>query len=128
MKTLLSFRFLLAEYEEVVVDPIDADDVNNLTSTSTSSPHLQTSVQIRNPAEMLAEDNTRTTNWDKFRLLMWKNFLLQWRHKVQTVVEILIPVLFSALLVLIRYLVDPEVIAEPTRFEPFNFNSLAPLR
>lgn len=38
---------------------------------------------------------------------MWKNWTLQWRHKIQTVVEILVPVLFAALLVLIRGLTDP---------------------
>jgi ATP-binding cassette, subfamily A (ABC1), member 3 len=48
-----------------------------------------------------------TTNWDKFRLLMWKNWLLQIRHKVQTLFEILIPVAFSGLLVMIRSWVDP---------------------
>lgn len=47
-------------------------------------------------------------NWDKFVLLTWKNWLLQWRHPFQTVLEILAPVIFSALLVLIRSLVDPE--------------------
>lgn len=30
----------------------------------------------------------KTTNFDKFRLLMWKNFLIQWRHKVRTFLEI----------------------------------------
>ena len=47
-------------------------------------------------------------NVDKFLLLTWKNWLLQWRHKTQTVIEVLAPVLFSILLVLIRSLVDPE--------------------
>lgn len=45
---------------------------------------------------------------DKFLLLMWKNWILQIRHPVQTIVEIAAPVLFCALLVLIRSLVDPE--------------------
>lgn len=48
-----------------------------------------------------------TSKWSKFSLLMWKNWTLQWRHKIQTVVEILVPVLFAALLVLIRGLTDP---------------------
>ncbi len=47
----------------------------------------------------------KTSNFAKFRLLMWKNWLLQWRHKLRTVVEILAPVIFSAILVIIRGLV-----------------------
>lgn len=47
-------------------------------------------------------------NVDKFLLLTWKNWLLQWRHKTQTAFEVLAPVFFSILLVLIRSLVDPE--------------------
>lgn len=45
---------------------------------------------------------------DKFLLLMWKNWVLQIRHPIQTIMEIAAPVLFCALLVLIRSLVDPE--------------------
>ncbi|XP_037025654.1 ATP-binding cassette sub-family A member 3-like isoform X1 [Bradysia coprophila] len=62
------------------------------------------------------------TNWDKFRLLMWKNWLLQYRHKTQTIVQLLVPVLFSALLVLIRGLVDPVVHAEPFHFPQLNIS------
>jgi ATP-binding cassette subfamily A (ABC1) protein 3 len=45
---------------------------------------------------------------------MWKNYLLQYRHPFQTVLEIAIPVLFSALLVLIRSLVSPDIFPNPT--------------
>uniref|UniRef100_V5I8B4 ATP-binding cassette sub-family A member 3 n=1 Tax=Anoplophora glabripennis TaxID=217634 RepID=V5I8B4_ANOGL len=55
---------------------------------------------------------------DKFLLLMWKNWLLQYRRPVQTLFEILAPVLFSMLLVLIRGLIDPEF-HEELIFEPF---------
>lgn len=68
------------------------------------------------------------TNWEKFRLLTWKNFLLQWRRKFQTVIEILVPVLFTALLVFIRSLVVPEIFPEATEFKPFAINTLQPLR
>lgn len=67
-------------------------------------------------------------NWDKFRLLMWKNSLLQWRHKVQTLVEVLVPVLFSVILIFIRSMVDPDYYHEPTRYNPFEINTLHPLR
>lgn len=50
---------------------------------------------------------------------MWKNWLLVRRLKVQTTLEIIIPVIFSALLVLIRGLSDPDVFPEP-----FDYDSL----
>lgn len=55
---------------------------------------------------------------DKFLLLMWKNWLLQYRKPVQTVVEIIAPVLFSLLLVVIRSLADPEM-HEAIVYPPF---------
>ncbi len=62
------------------------------------------------------------TNWDKFRLLMWKNWLLQYRHKTQTIVQLLVPVVFSALLVLIRGLVDPVEHTEAFHFPQLNIS------
>ncbi|RZC40676.1 ATP-binding cassette sub-family A member 3-like, partial [Asbolus verrucosus] len=55
---------------------------------------------------------------EKFLLLMWKNWLLQYRKPLQTLVEIIAPVLFSILLVVIRSLVDPEK-NPPKIYEPF---------
>lgn len=55
---------------------------------------------------------------------MWKNWLLQWRHKLQTIIEIVIPALFSALVVLIRSLVDPEVYKDATIYKPLGLNHL----
>ncbi|XP_075155305.1 ATP binding cassette subfamily A member 3 isoform X2 [Haematobia irritans] len=46
--------------------------------------------------------------WEKFKLLTWKNWLLQWHHKVQFAIEILAPVIFSLLMVLVRTLVVAE--------------------
>jgi len=46
-----------------------------------------------------------TSGWDKFLLLMWKNWTSQKRHKIQIAVEILLPLLFVSILVLIRDLV-----------------------
>lgn len=43
-------------------------------------------------------------------------------------VEIIVPVLFNALLVLIRSLVEPERFPNPTIYEPFPINTLDPLR
>nr|CAD7446495.1 unnamed protein product [Timema bartmani] len=61
-----------------------------------------------------------TGPWTKFRLLMWKNWVLQKRHPVQTLVEILAPVVFSVMLVLVRSLSDPETYPDPTFYQPFS--------
>ena len=59
-----------------------------------------------------------TTNWEKFKLLFWKNWVIQKRHYIQTIFEILIPVLACSILILIRGLVDPEKFPEATKFNP----------
>lgn len=74
------------------------------------------------------DDRQMASNFDKFRLLMWKNFLLQYRHKIQTFVEIMVPVLFSVILVLIRSIVSPDVFPENTYYKPFDINTIKPLR
>ncbi|KAK4876910.1 hypothetical protein RN001_009416 [Aquatica leii] len=55
---------------------------------------------------------------DKLLLLMWKNVLIQWRHPIQSIVQIITPVLFSFLLVAIRSLVVPEPHGD-THYQPF---------
>ncbi|XP_072399805.1 phospholipid-transporting ATPase ABCA3-like isoform X2 [Diabrotica undecimpunctata] len=67
---------------------------------------------------------------DKFLLLMWKNWLLQYRKPIQTMIEIIAPVLFSFLLVYIRSLSDPTFQHERI-YKPFcalepNFNISLP--
>lgn len=59
----------------------------------------------------------RVTSWDKFKLLIWKNWLLQWNQKLQLFIELILPAVFSLLLVLVRTL----VVAEPkdvTTYDP----------
>jgi hypothetical protein len=51
---------------------------------------------------------------------MWKNWTLQRRHPIQTVVEILAPVVLASLLVLIRSLVSPEKFDDVTTYTPFS--------
>lgn len=58
------------------------------------------------------------SNLSKFRLLMWKNYLLQRRKPMQTFFEIIAPLFFALLLVVMRSMVEPE--QQPTKtFEPF---------
>lgn len=66
--------------------------------------------------------------WNKFVLLMWKNVLLLRRHKLQTFLEIITPVIFSGLLVMIRILVQPEIITESTRYHEITLNNINHLR
>lgn len=58
------------------------------------------------------------TFWAKFKLLMWKNFLLVKRRKLKTSAEIVIPVLFSCLLVYIRSVVKAIVYDKPFLYPP----------
>lgn len=60
----------------------------------------------------------KTTAWDKFMLLSWKNWLIQFRHPIQTAFEVLIPVCVCAFLILIRSLVDVSEELKPLSWEP----------
>lgn len=53
-------------------------------------------------------------------LLSWKNWLIQFRHPIQTALEILIPVLVCGFLILIRALVEVTVVEEPLVFQTIN--------
>jgi ATP-binding cassette, subfamily A (ABC1), member 3 len=44
--------------------------------------------------------------WDKFLLLSWKNWIIQLRHPIQTIFEVVVPVLVCSLLILIRSLTE----------------------
>lgn len=147
---------MVAEYEKVIDDSARAEDRLEYSQPSTSSAYnfeasrnsvaderhkfLEVDRAIidtvthkmdekrKSSLKKFAELPQEATNWEKFRLLTWKNFLLQWRRKLQTVIEILVPVLFSALLVFIRSLVVPEIYPNATVYQPFPINNLDPLR
>lgn len=64
------------------------------------------------------------SSFEKLKLLVWKNFLLQRRHKWQTIFEVASPVIFSLFLILVRCLVNPQSntdISYPP-FHPTYFN------
>ncbi|OXA58526.1 ATP-binding cassette sub-family A member 3 [Folsomia candida] len=56
------------------------------------------------------------SNWDKFKLLLWKNYKIQIRHKLQTSFEILLPIMFTILMVVMRCIIESKVVQEPTTF------------
>lgn len=70
----------------------------------------------------------KRSDWEKFKLLLWKNWIIQKRHYVQTVFEITIPVLACALLILVRGLVNPSIYSKPTTFSSLNVSSIASIR
>ena len=60
----------------------------------------------------------------QFTLLLWKNFVLQGRKKCVTVFEILVPLFFAALLLLIRVLSKSEYIDHNTQYGRFSLNTV----
>ncbi|XP_039428799.1 phospholipid-transporting ATPase ABCA3-like [Culex pipiens pallens] len=69
---------------------------------------------------MTAFTTVTTSNWDKFVLLLWKNWIIQKRHYIQTFFEIVVPVLCCSILLLLRGLVDPGFVEKSTVFNPLS--------
>ncbi|XP_063703816.1 phospholipid-transporting ATPase ABCA3-like [Culicoides brevitarsis] len=68
------------------------------------------------------------SDWRVFKLLLWKNFVIQRRHKFQTFLEIVIPVIFASLLLVLRHLVTPTYHETTLKFPKFECNSIKQLR
>ncbi|XP_001662813.2 ATP-binding cassette sub-family A member 3 [Aedes aegypti] len=66
-----------------------------------------------------------TSNGQKFLLLLEKNWIIQKRHYLQTLFEIIIPVLCCSILLLVRGLVDPEYVEKSTIFSALSTDSFA---
>ncbi|XP_022217622.2 LOW QUALITY PROTEIN: phospholipid-transporting ATPase ABCA3 [Drosophila obscura] len=47
-------------------------------------------------------------DWQKLKLLLWKNWTLQWNQKIQLIFALALPVIFLLLIVVLRVLVEPE--------------------
>ena len=60
-----------------------------------------------------------TSNCKKFRLLLWKNYILQKRNPAQAIVQILLPLVFAALLLLLRMGYRPMNL-DQTAYSAFN--------
>lgn len=60
----------------------------------------------------------------QFYLLQYKNWKLQFRSKISTVLEILIPVALCLLMVSIRTLVDVNEFPNATRYDAFDVNGV----
>lgn len=66
--------------------------------------------------------------WSKqLRLLLWKNFLVQWRRKLSTTFEILLPILFVLILLILRITTIKSSEHAPEAWPPFQLNKTIPL-
>lgn len=66
--------------------------------------------------------------WLKFRLLLWKNWIIQKRHPWQTSLEVVFPLLCTSVLVLLRFSVRVLNFPEDWHFQPVKIDSLDALR
>lgn len=66
-----------------------------------------------------------SSDWDKFKLLLRKNFIIQSRSKLQTALEVLIPVAFCSVLVIIRSLVDIKRYDNPIYYKGLQMDNLS---
>lgn len=62
--------------------------------------------------------------WDKFLLLSWKNWIIQIRHPIQTVVEVLVPIVVCTLVIVIRSLVDSAEYTDDFKYPSFSTESI----
>ncbi|XP_052843910.1 LOW QUALITY PROTEIN: phospholipid-transporting ATPase ABCA3 [Drosophila gunungcola] len=62
-------------------------------------------------------------DWQKFKLLLWKNWTLQWNQKMQIFCVMLLPTLFLCLIVIMRLIIRPEAKPE-IRYHPESTSDL----
>lgn len=65
---------------------------------------------------------TSEMTWSKFRLLLWKNFILAKRHKISSLFEILFPVFVVSLIVFSKFIIKPYPI-ESKSYEEFRLEN-----
>lgn len=63
-----------------------------------------------------------TSNWKKYKLLLWKNVIIMRRNKLNTLTEIFIPPLFVCILIGMRNLVEVNVITDPIIYTPLKLD------
>ncbi|XP_037903715.1 ATP-binding cassette sub-family A member 3-like isoform X5 [Hermetia illucens] len=78
--------------------------------------------------DIKVKDDEMASNFFAYtNLLIWKNFKIRFRHKKELVAELLVPIIFCLILLLIRYVSKPEIIKDPTTFEPVPLSTFKPL-
>ncbi|XP_063839916.1 phospholipid-transporting ATPase ABCA3-like isoform X2 [Scylla paramamosain] len=83
-----------------------------------------TSSSVRQGWLAQAKMGSSTSGLRKFWLLLWKNWILQRRRKIQTVLEVVVPLVFCVLLVVIRDLAPYGVFPNATHYNAFPITSL----
>lgn len=71
-------------------------------------------------------ESAKTSAWDKFVLLSWKNWVVQLRHPFQTALEILVPILVCTLLIYIRCYAKVTEYKNDFHFSPVHINTINP--
>ena len=66
--------------------------------------------------------------WRNLRLLLWKNYILQIRHPIMTITELLMPCLFVVMLAIIRLKVEFTKTSNATIYEDFDTNFIPKLQ
>ncbi len=92
-----------------------------LLTSCTPQPHAGSS-SVSSNVNGLEE----TSGWSRFKLLLWKNWVVQKRHKIQTLVEIALPVFFASLLVIIRDLAPADVSHNATVYPAYRLSQNLP--
>lgn len=64
------------------------------------------------------------SHWAKYKLLMWKNWIIGFRNKWGLVKDISTPVLFSVMILLTRYFVEPETLPVDLQYPAFHVNNM----
>lgn len=118
---LICFFFLLSLECFLIDDEYDGTERFSTTCEGgTLIYRLKSSAMTNNNNKN--EFRRSANNFDKFRLLMWKNWLLQKRNKIQTIAELLIPIILVVILVVIRGTVQPIEFKNATTYKPFQLS------
>lgn len=78
------------------------------------------------PQEARDSKKSVSTALHRFGLLVWKNYKLQLRHKIQTVTEVVLPLLFTVVLVIVRIIIPFTHVTEPTIYAPMPLENSPP--
>ncbi|KAI9562460.1 hypothetical protein GHT06_009893 [Daphnia sinensis] len=101
----------------------DFMDTGILPNASLLPPHGSSTISGNSGHYAGAEE---TSGWSRFKLLLWKNWVIQKRHKIQTLVEIALPVFFASLLVIIRDLAPADVFQNATIYPAYRLSQNLP--
>jgi ATP-binding cassette, subfamily A (ABC1), member 3 len=67
---------------------------------------------------------SRTSPWEKFLLLSWKNWVIQLRHPVQTFFEIFVPIVVCFMIFFIRNKAKVTDFNDPTIYHPVDIDTI----